>query len=150
MAGEQRVAEAPDGPSWPLWTRVIVAVPGLVAAALVIAGGVYFTVAGALDLRSLPAGDDFASLYSTQVAFGVTAVVFGLLLAAAAAVVSLRRPRRPLLVLTTLFACAGTAVAAYLLSSGADGIYYAALALLAYLASVAVLRLVPARRVANV
>jgi hypothetical protein len=150
VAGEQHGAEARNGPRWPLWTRLIVAAPGIATAALVIAGGIYLTVTGVLFFRSLPAGDDFASLASAAVFTGVASAVFGLLLAAASLVVSLRRPRRLLLVLAALVACSEAVLAAYLLGTGADRIVYVPLvAVPVYLASVAVLRLLLTRRVAN-
>jgi hypothetical protein len=134
----------------PVWTRLAIAAPGAAAAALVIAGGVYFAVIGIRDAASLRAGDDFASVPTTIAFVGVVACVVGVLLAVATVIVSLARPRRVLLALAALFAGCCAACAAYLLATGADGIVYAPLtAVLAYLAAVAVLRLLSMRGATN-
>jgi hypothetical protein len=134
----------------PLWTRIAIAAPGAAAAALVLAGGVYFAVIGISDATSPSAGDDFASIPTTIAFVGVMACVLALLLAAATLIVSLARPRRVLLGTTAVFAGCGAACAVYLLATGADGIVYAPLtAVLAYLAVVAVLRLLPMRKATN-
>jgi hypothetical protein len=133
-----------------LLARVAIAAPGAVAAALVIAGGVYFVVIGVRFAASLSADDDFASIPATAVFVGVTACVFGLLLATATVILALAKPPRFLLVGVVLFAGCCAACAAYLLAAGADGIVYLPLtAVLAYLTAVAVLRLLLTRGAAN-
>jgi hypothetical protein len=108
----------------PLWTRVAIAAPGAAAAALILAGGVYFAVTGIRDGASLPGGD-LASIPTTSVFVGVVACVLGLLLATATLIVSLARPRRVLLGLAVVFAGCSAVCAGYLLATGADGIVYA-------------------------
>jgi hypothetical protein len=132
------------------WTRVALAAPGAAAAALVIVGGVYLAVIGFSDLASMPAEDDFASISTVAALAGVVACALGLLLVAATIIVSLARPRPVLLVLTALSGSVCTSCAAYLLATGASVIVYASLAaVFAYLAAVAVLRLVAMRRATN-
>ena len=132
----------------PLWTRLLVAAPGSLAAAVMFAGGVYLVVLGVGS--PMRADEDFASIPAAVSVLGIAACVFGLLIALAVLAVTLRRVRRVPLILAAVFAGGSAVLAAYLLATGADRIVYVPLfGVLAYLAVVAILRLAFTQRPAN-
>ena len=144
----QPVANIRGDSRLPLWARLVVAAPGSIAAAVVFAGGVYLVVLGFGS--PMRADDDFASISAAASILGVAACLFGLLIALAVLAVTLRRARRVPLVLAALFTGGSAVIAAYLLATGADRIVYVPLlAVLGYLAVVAILRLLLAERTAN-
>ena len=145
---DEHVADGRSDFGWSPWTRLVVAAPGAAAAAVLICSGLYLVVAG-FD-SPLRADDEFASISGAVTFLGIASCVFGLLVALAVLAVTLRRARRVPLVLSALFTSGSAACATYLLATGADRIVYVPLiAILAYLAAVATLRLSLADRTAN-
>lgn len=131
---------------WPAWARIVVAVPGFVAAGLLISVSCYTAATRLSRARGL----SFA-LIST---ICLVAVILGALIATATVFVSLRRAYRTPLVVIAVIAGAGTVHALQrvvsALTAPNDRILYGVLAVvLAYLATVALWRLLWVRRATN-